>query len=170
MNSFNFWLAICILGVLAIGGYAVISNRYIRVAFAIFILFCLVAGFYLGIGADYVAAAQLFIYVGAILLTLMMGLMLTQSSSSGPSYVGWRSRINAIFILFIVLGICFSFESSSVFGEYMTNNINNEEQAIILLSQHLFIAYGVLIEWLSLLLLIALIGAIYFSRFRTSSP
>jgi NADH-quinone oxidoreductase subunit J len=164
MNTSGFWIVVCIGLALIVGVYAINSARLIRLAYAIFILFCVVAAFFLGLGAGYAAASQLFIYVGAILLTLMMGLMLTQSSIHGPSYTGWRLGISGVVICVVSIGLCYFFSNSTALSTKLTAKspaINSSVQA---LGQQLFIGYGVLVEWLSLLLLIALIGAVYLSR------
>jgi NADH-quinone oxidoreductase subunit J len=70
-----FW----ILAVVTVGSAAVVvlSRTLIYSAFALLFTFFGVAGLYVLLGADFLAATQLLIYVGGILVLLLFGVMLT---------------------------------------------------------------------------------------------
>lgn len=72
------------LAALVVGSAAVVvfARSVIYNAFALLFTFVGVAGFYLLLGADFLAAAQLLIYVGGILILLLFGVMLTRRISS----------------------------------------------------------------------------------------
>ena len=55
----------------------VMSNRLTHAVFALLFTFFGVAGIYVFLGADFVAAAQVIVYVGGILVLLLFGVMLT---------------------------------------------------------------------------------------------
>src|SRR6185295_7089354 len=55
----------------------VLARSLIYSAFALLFTFFGVAGLYLLLGADFLAATQLLIYVGGILVLLLFGVMLT---------------------------------------------------------------------------------------------
>jgi NADH-quinone oxidoreductase subunit J len=59
------------------GAVVVFARSLIYSAFALLFTFFGVAGLYLQLGADFLAAAQLLIYVGGILVLLLFGVMLT---------------------------------------------------------------------------------------------
>ena len=65
--------------VLTVGSAAVVvlSRSLIRSAFALLFTFFGVAGLYVFLGADFLAATQMVIYVGGILVLLLFGVMLT---------------------------------------------------------------------------------------------
>jgi NADH-quinone oxidoreductase subunit J len=71
-----FW----IFAALTVGSAAVVvlSRTLIYSAFALLATFFGVAGLYVLLGADFLAATQLLIYVGGILVLLLFGVMLTQ--------------------------------------------------------------------------------------------
>jgi NADH-quinone oxidoreductase subunit J len=71
-----FWL----FAALTVGSAAVVvlSRTLIYSAFALLATFFGVAGLYLLLGADFLAATQLLVYVGGILVLLLFGVMLTQ--------------------------------------------------------------------------------------------
>jgi NADH-quinone oxidoreductase subunit J len=70
-----FW----IFATLTVGSAAVVvlSRTLIYSAFALLVTFFGVAGLYVLLGADFLAATQLLIYVGGILVLLLFGVMLT---------------------------------------------------------------------------------------------
>ena len=77
MSAFTvvFWL----FAVLTVGSAAVVvlSRTLIYSAVALLLTFFGVAGFYLMLGADFLAATQLLIYVGGIMVLVLFGVMLT---------------------------------------------------------------------------------------------
>ncbi len=70
-----FWL----FAVITVGSAAVVvlAKSLIQSAFALLFTFFGVAGLYVLLGADFLAATQLLIYVGGILVLLLFGVMLT---------------------------------------------------------------------------------------------
>jgi len=70
-----FW----IFAILTVGSAAVVvlARSLIYSAFALLLTFFSVAGLYVMLGADFIAATQLLIYVGGILILLLFGVMLT---------------------------------------------------------------------------------------------
>jgi NADH:ubiquinone oxidoreductase subunit 6 (subunit J) len=70
-----FWL----LSIVTVGSAAVVvlSRTLIYSAFALLFTFFGVAGLYVLLGADFLAATQLLVYVGGILVLLLFGVMLT---------------------------------------------------------------------------------------------
>ena len=59
------------------GGVVVLARSLIYNAFALLFTFFGVAGLYVLLGADFLAATQLLVYVGGILVLLLFGVMLT---------------------------------------------------------------------------------------------
>jgi NADH-quinone oxidoreductase subunit J len=70
-----FW--IFALVTVASAGVVVLSRTLIYSAFALLFTFFGVAGLYVLLGADFLAAVQLLVYVGGILVLLLFGVMLT---------------------------------------------------------------------------------------------
>jgi NADH-quinone oxidoreductase subunit J len=70
-----FW----VLATVTVGSAAVVvlSRQLIYSAFALLFTFFGVAGLYVLLGADFLAATQLLVYVGGILVLLLFGVMLT---------------------------------------------------------------------------------------------
>jgi len=74
-EAFVFW----VFAIVTVGSAAVVvlSRTLIYSAFALLFTFFGVAGLYVLLGADFLAATQLLIYVGGILVLLLFGVMLT---------------------------------------------------------------------------------------------
>ena len=70
-----FW--VFALVTVASAGVVVLSRTLIYSAFALLFTFFGVAGLYVMLGADFLAAVQLLVYVGGILVLLLFGVMLT---------------------------------------------------------------------------------------------
>lgn len=97
-------IAFWILAVISVGAaLAVVFMRDIfRVALFMILCFFAVAGIYLTLSADFLAAAQVLIYVGAIGVLLMFAIMLTRESKRGSLSGRLRPLAMLVAILFMV--------------------------------------------------------------------
>jgi NADH:ubiquinone oxidoreductase subunit 6 (subunit J) len=96
-------IAFWILAVLCVGAaLAVVLLRNIfRAALFLILCFFTVAGLYVAMGADFLAGAQVLIYVGAIGVIIIFAIMLTRDSREGsPS---GRLRFPALLIALLFL-------------------------------------------------------------------
>jgi len=92
--SVAFW----VLGIIAVlAALAVVLLRDVfRAALSLVLCFLMVAGLYLTLSADFLAAVQVLIYVGAISVLIILAIMLTREVHRGsPSN---RFRLPAFFI------------------------------------------------------------------------
>ncbi len=74
-EAFGFWVFAMVT--VASAAVVVMARTLIYSAFALLFTFFGVAGLYVMLGADFLAAVQLLIYVGGILVLLLFGVMLT---------------------------------------------------------------------------------------------
>jgi len=97
-------VAFWILAVICVGAaLAVVFLRDIfRVALFMILCFFAVAGIYITLSADFLAAAQVLIYVGAIGVLLMFAIMLTKESKRGSLTGKLRPLSMLVAILFMV--------------------------------------------------------------------
>ena len=105
-------IAFWILAVVSVGAAlaVVLLRNVFRAALSLVLCFFTVAGLYVAMGADFLAGAQVLIYVGAIAVLIIFGIMLTRDSQEGsPS---GRLRLPALLIgllflvtmIFVVIG------------------------------------------------------------------
>jgi NADH:ubiquinone oxidoreductase subunit 6 (subunit J) len=97
-------IAFWILAVICVGAaLAVVFMRDIfRVALFMILCFFAVAGIYVTLSADFLAAAQVLIYVGAVGVLLMFAIMLTRDSKRGSLTGKLRPLAMLVAILFMV--------------------------------------------------------------------
>ena len=143
------------------GGLAVVTLRnIIHSAVAMMVCFGSLAGMYLLLGAGIVAAAQVLIYLGAISVLILFAIMLTQAGDANlPAPFHRQGPIAAVVIL-VVAGLIGWAALSTDWGlaaEAVSVNLEA-------LATALFDAYALPLEIVSLLLLAAIIGAIYLAR------
>jgi len=92
--SVAFWVlaSIAVLAALAV----VLLRDVFRAALSLILCFLMVAGLYLTLSADFLAAVQILIYVGAISVLIILAIMLTREVQRGsPSN---RLRLPAFFV------------------------------------------------------------------------
>jgi len=96
-----FWV-LAILGVVA--ALAVVLLRDIfRAALSLILCFLVVAGIYITLSADFLAAAQVLIYVGAISVLIILAIMLTREVQRGS--LSNKLRIPAFVVAVLLLGV-----------------------------------------------------------------
>jgi NADH:ubiquinone oxidoreductase subunit 6 (subunit J) len=152
-----FVLAIGVVG----GGLAVVSLRnIIHSAVAMMVCFGSLAGMYLLLGAGIVAAAQVLIYLGAISVLILFAIMLTQAGDANLPAPFHRQVWVAALISLVTVGLIGWVVISTDWGA------GAGAAAVVLneLATILFTDFALPFEILSLLLLAAIIGAIYLAR------
>jgi len=172
-SSFNFidWLTIFIEFLVVLGtlGILILPN----VLYAAFllggVLFC-IAGLFLLLNADFVAAAQVLIYVGAINILILFAIMLVNNTyitsnvkmSSVKQF--FPSLISSLF--FILLSKSFQETKSLNILKPVTESIplNLPSSNIEQIGLHFFTDFLLQFELISLILLITLIGAVTIAR------
>jgi len=96
-----FWI-LAVIGVAA--ALVVVTNRNVfRAALSLIVLFLIVAGIYITLSADFLAAVQVLVYVGAIAILIILAIMLTRRVQQGnqPNPL----RVPALIIALISLGV-----------------------------------------------------------------
>jgi len=140
----------------------VISTRNIvRAAFYLLFTFFGVAGLYVLLGADFVAVAQIMVYIGGILILLLFGVMLTNKITNVEIKSGSINVLPAI----VGVGVLWGAITSIVYKtEWKTELTEIEKTTSYALGELLIIDYVLIFELLGILLLIALIGAASMAR------
>ncbi len=154
-----FWILAVVSVVAAL---AVVSLRNIfRAALTLVLCFLTVAGLYVTLSADFLAAVQILVYVGAISILIILGIMLTQEIQRGsPSN---QFRIPAFIIAILFLGtVGFALLNST----WQVTALAPMEPTTQTLAGRLFGEDGfiLVVEIAAVLLLSAIIGAIVLVR------
>ena len=115
---------------------------------------------YLQLGAQFIAAAQVFVYAGAIMVLFTFVIMLVNAGSEEKSRGAWMARLAGgplLVALVVILGFvvwrAFPRSEAVRFGGYTGGTAENVGRAI-------FTTYLLPFEITSLLVLIAIVGAV----------
>ena len=94
------------------------SRNIVHAAFALLFTFFGIAGVYVLLSADFIAVAQILIYVGGILVLLVFGVMLTNRVSNIDIRAAVRSRIPAFILCAALLTILIALVTSGHWIRY----------------------------------------------------
>lgn len=154
-----FWI-LAIIGVAS--ALVVVSVRNVfRAALSLVVCFLTVAGIYITLSADFLAAVQVLVYVGAISVLIILAIMLTRRVQQGsPSN---ELRAPAIVIALIILGIV---TFAMVGTPWKVSSVPPLQPTTLALSGKLFGEGGYIlaVEIAAVLLLTAILGAIILAR------
>ena len=158
--SENIFIFITIL-VLVSGFCVVFSPNLIHSAISLMFTLFGTAGLYIFLYADFIAATQVVIYVGGILVLIIFGVMLTNkidkssvASSSQNQFIGGFS---ALFIFVMLVGIIFN-------TPWKTGGTQELDKTVDVIGRMLLNEYLLPFEIVSILLLASLMGAAMLSR------
>jgi len=159
--------AFALFALLTLGGAAVCvwERSVVRSAFSLMSTFLGVAGLFVLLGSDFLAMAQVLIYVGGVLALLLFGVMLTPPDLSERKL----SRVGAATAL---VGAGFAYLVSKVAGQYTTWAVADELPEPTGHAREIGLAfldprqYVVAFELAAFLLTVALVAAVYIARRR----
>ena len=154
-----FWI-LAIVGVVAALGVVLLKNVF-RAALSLVLCFLAVAGLYVTLSADFLAAVQILVYVGAISVLIILAIMLTRDVHRGsPSN---KMTIPAFIIAAVFLGVMIFTVTST---PWQISSAPPVEPTTPALALSLFGENGFIlpVEIAAVLLLSAIIGAIVLAR------
>lgn len=154
---------------LTLGGSMVCiwEKSVVRSAFALMATFTGVAGFFVLLHADYLAMAQLLIYVGGILALILFGVMLTPPDLTERKLPRVLSGLFMIGAAFAWVGYRvastaeWATRSGTVYGAEAGNVDNSKRIGVAFLAAD---QYVVAFELAAVLLTVALVAAVYIAR------
>ena len=151
--------------VVIIGALGVILlENIVYSAFLLGGVFMSVAGLYLLLNASFVAAAQVLVYVGAVNVLIIFAIMLVNKKEDLGPIANIRSRrIISTSICLTLLSLLIRVDLSNIWG-LAEPSASIGEESTIRIGEHLFSDYLLPFEVASVLLLMAMIGAIVLAR------
>lgn len=154
------WFLFILLAVLTLGGglAVVLTRNVVHAALALLLSLVAVAGVYLILFAEFLALVQVLIYGGAIVIVLLFAIMLTRSAEYPRISDNRQWPLAAVAALGILGVLIPSFLIRSV------SNTQAQSPAFGDLANSLFTQWAIPFEIASLVLLVALIGAIIIAR------
>jgi NADH:ubiquinone oxidoreductase subunit 6 (subunit J) len=169
LDSIIFWA----FAIMAVGGAltAVFSRSIINAALALIVVFMSVAGFYLLNNADFLAIAQIIIYVVGLTIMMLFAVMFTgdkpkydPKKASGTVRVAYGIVLVYVFAL-LLRAMLKGFGPASMVpvSPFVASQLM-QEGSTKMLGQLLFTDYALPFEIASILLLAAMIGAIVIAK------
>lgn len=141
----------------------VLLNNIVYSAFLLALVFASMSGLYILLNAGFVAAAQVLIYVGAVNVLILFGIMLVNKRQDfvpvKNSWIGKAATAAVCFGLFALLGAMVLATPWA-----LSSAIPAGDEAIVIIGKHFFSDFLLPFELASVLLLMAMIGAIVLAR------
>jgi NADH-quinone oxidoreductase subunit J len=154
---------VAMLGVAVLGGAAallvVTARNVVHAALYLVVALLAVAATFLVLGAEFVAWAQVLVYVGAVVVLILFGLMLTRAPI-GPMAQHSENRKLALGVSVAL----FAFLVTVIFGSFGDVRLEQQHTTAGALGEVLYVAWALPFMVLGFLLTVALIGAIIIAR------
>ena len=131
---------------------------------ALFLILCLfsVAGIYIMLQAEFLAAAQVLIYVGAVSILIIFAIMLTSNLASERIVQTNKNALVAFFVCLMFLVTTIVLINKTAVWNYTSGTLPAEN--IITIGKLLMTEFMLPFEVVSVLMLAAMIGAIVLAR------
>jgi NADH-quinone oxidoreductase subunit J len=152
-----------LLGSAVIGGAAallvVTSRNVVHAALYLVVALLSVAGAFLALGAEFLAWAQVLVYVGAVVVLILFGLMLTRAPIGPMAQHNENRRLaagvsGALFVLLLVL----------IFGSFGGQQIELQHTTTAMIGEELYVAWAFPFMVIGFFLTVSLIGAVIIAR------
>jgi NADH-quinone oxidoreductase subunit J len=154
-----FWIMAVVIIAAALS--VVFLRNVFRAALALILCFVTVAGLYLTLSADFLAAVQILVYVGAISVLIILAIMMTREVTKGsPSN---KLRLPALIVAAVLLGLMIYTVTASPWRIASESPLT---PTTIPLAAKLFSQQGFIlpVEIAATLILAAILGAIVIAR------
>ena len=151
LAAFTLWAA----------GIVVLGKNIVRAAVALIFAFCGVAGLYVLLEAEFLAAVQVLIYVGGITILLLFAIMLTSRIvATAARVVNDQVVLSAIAGVGLLAGLCYA----ALEGIPALVGPPRLPETSPFLGRALLTTYALPFEVVSVLLLAGMVGAIVLAR------
>lgn len=155
--------------------YVAVSNNLVRSVFMFFVTLFAVAGLYVFSMADFVAVTQLVIYVGGVLVLMLFTFMLSSRETlekleRGKQAFFTLKQVPALFVaaafLIVLVNAIIKLNPDHLFwiNQAQTNTFRPQDNTVTNIGTNLMTAYLLPFEAISILLMMALVGAAHLAR------
>ncbi len=160
---FSILAVFSILGALG----AILFKNLVHCALSLILFFLGIAGFYILLQAEFIAAVQILIYVGAVATLVLFAIMLTQNvlgettlKELGPTK-GW-----ALWVSLAVIGVLVG----AIQSQPLLTSPSAQRITTLQIGRALVTSYSLPFEAVSILLTAAMIGAIVIAMEKVKKP
>ena len=139
----------------------VTTSNVVHAALWLVLVLAGVAAQFILLGSEFVAVTQVLVYIGAVVVLFLFGVMLTRASMGDDETVAGEKRIMASVVAVLLLAVM----AMALIDTFEDDRlVIDEPQRVAEVSDSIFSQYIVPFEAVSVLLLAALIGAIVVAR------
>ena len=142
--------------------WVALSSNIVHAAFSLLVTLFGVAGLYVLLGADFIGIVQVIVYIGGILVLIIFGVMMTQRAKLLPLSVQLPGRLFSGLLSVIILAVLIMAAKRSLWPA--AASLGNPEPTSAAIGGLLLGKYLVAFELASVLLLVALVGAVLIVR------
>jgi len=148
--------------VAVIGGVLLLNlTKVVHMVVALIFTFVSIAGIYVLLSAEFVAAVQILIYSGAITIIMLFGIMLTKhDDESEPKTGKWRKILLFLGVVGFAFAVYIGIYNFPIEQVPSNLHVNNTMQ----IGKALYSKWIIPFELVSVLLLVALVGAIIVAK------
>jgi NADH-quinone oxidoreductase subunit J len=154
-----FWIIAAVMAAAAIG--VVTMKNIVHAALALVVVLAGVAAQYILLQAEFLGIVQVLIYIGAVIVLFLFGIMLTRAPMRKSAEYDNDQRPLAGAVALLIFGVL-AYLLSKEFSEDKLNLVQPTQTSAI--ADSIFRSYVIAFEAVSMLLLAALIGAIVLAR------
>jgi NADH-quinone oxidoreductase subunit J len=157
--AISFWILAAVAVIAALG--VVVQKNIFRVALSLILCLVAVAGIFILLNADFLAAAQILVYVGAISVVIILAIMLTRQFAVGS--IANRLRFPAFVVSVFLFGLlAFAIRNT----DWKLASGQPADPATPVLAEKLFGGGGFILplEISAVLIMAVVIGAIVIAR------
>ncbi len=142
--------------------WVALSSNIVHAAFSLLVTLFGVAGLYVLLGADFIGVVQVIVYIGGILVLIIFGVMMTQRGKLLPLSVQLPGRLFGGLLSVMILVALILAASRSLWP--VAASLGDPEATSAAIGDLLLGKYLVAFEVVSVLLLVALVGAVLIVR------
>ena len=142
--------------------WVALSSNIVHAAFSLLVTLFGVAGLYVILGADFIGIVQIIVYIGGILVLIIFGVMMTQRAKLLPLSVQLPGRLFSGLLSVIILVVLVMAAKRSLWPA--AASLGNPEPTSAAIGGLLLGKYLAAFELASVLLLVALVGAVLIVR------
>ena len=166
-NIFFYAIAATMVGAALV---VVTSRNVVRSALALIVVFAGVAAQFVILAAEFVATTQVLVYIGAIMVLMLFGIMLTRAQIGRDANMTnehwWVGALTGLLLVGVMgYALVDAFGDDKLTAERQVTIVNNGAASnTAAVSDSIFSQYLIPFEVVSVLLLAALVGAIVIAR------
>ncbi len=154
-----FWIQAAVAIMAALG--VVLLRNVFRAALSLILCFLMVAGLYITLSADFLAAVQILVYVGAISVLIILAIMMTREVAQGNPGSRFQLPALVVAVLFLEVMIIALINTPWPVSGTAPTTPTTPALANLLFGEG---GYVLVVEIAAVLLLSAILGAIVIAR------